>query len=521
MSQTVRAAVRVLMRDWKLTTVFGNPGSTEIAFLTGWPDDFRYVLGLQESTVVAMADAFAQLTGNAAVVSLHSAGGLGHGLGSLVTAHHNRAPLIVIAGQQSRSLLPGDPFLGALDATEFPKPYVKWSYQPARAEDVPAAFARAYLLATQAPRGPVFLSVPADDWDQPATVVQTRPRIADPAPDDEALASVAAALDASERPALVVGAAVDADDAVGVAVGLAEKARAAVWAAPFSARSSFPENHPLFSGFLPPNRAGVAAALTDYDCVVVLGAPAFTYHVVTGDGPPLPPVYVLSDDPQVLARAPGIGVLSPQRKGIARLTELVHDSDRGAPPPRQRPPRLPEPGPGEPLSGAFVYQTLADLLPANALVVEEAPTNRGDMQERLPITVPGKGFLTMSSGVLGYGLPAAVGAALAEPGRPVVAVLGDGGSMYGIQALWTAAQQQTAVVFVILDNGEYAAVRKHAARSGAEKVPGIALGGLDFAALARGMGCAAHEVSTAAGLRTALADALGSGAPTLVHVRLS
>ncbi|WP_236797059.1 benzoylformate decarboxylase [Amycolatopsis sp. GM8] len=521
MAQSVRDAVRTLMRDWKLTTVFGNPGSTEIAFLADWPDDFRYVLGLQEASVVAMADAFAQLTRNAAVVNLHSAGGLGHGLGSLVTAFHNRAPLILIAGQQSRSLLPGDPFLGALDPTEFPKPYVKWSYQPARAEDVPAAFARAYLLATQAPRGPVYLSVPADDWDQPAEVVQTRPRIADPAPDDEALASVAAALDASERPVLVVGAAVDDDDAVEVAVGLAEKLRAAVWAAPFSARSSFPEDHPLFSGFLPPNRAGVAGVLADHDCVVVLGAPAFTYHVVTGSGPELPPVHVLSDDPQLLARANGVGVRSPQRAGIARLTELVQTSERVPPAARQRPPRLPDPSPGEPLSGAFVYQTLADLLPANALVVEEAPTNRPDMQERLPITARGRGFLTMSSGVLGYGLPAAVGAALAEPGRPVVAVLGDGGSMYGIQALWTAARQQTAVVFVILDNGEYGAVRKHAVRNGAEKVPGIELGGLDFRDLARGMGCAAHQISTATELRTTLEAALASSAPTLLHVRLT
>ncbi|MTD56680.1 benzoylformate decarboxylase [Amycolatopsis pithecellobii] len=520
MSQTVRDAVRTLMRTWELTTVFGNPGSTELGFLADWPDDFRYVLGLQESSVVAMADAFAQLSGNAAVVSVHSAGGLGHGLGNLVTAFHNRAPLVVIAGQQSRSLLPGDPFLGALDPTEFPKPYVKWSYQPARAEDVPAAFARAYLLATQAPRGPVFLSVPADDWDQPAQVVQTRPRIADPAPDGNALAVVAAALDASERPALVVGAAVDGDDAVGVAVALAEKTRAAVWAAPFSARSSFPEDHALFSGFLRPNRAGVAAALAGYDCVVVLGAPAFTYHVVTGEGPQLPPVYVLSDDPQLLARAAGVGVLSPQRTGIARLTELVHDTERTAPAPRRRPERLPDPAPGEPLSGAFVYQTIADLLPPNALVVEEAPTNRQDMQEHLPITAPGRGFLTMSSGVLGYGLPAAVGAALAEPGRPVLAVLGDGGSMYGIQALWTAAQQQTSVVFVILDNGEYAAVRKHAVRSGAEKVPGIELGGLDFAELARGMGCAAHRISTAAELRAGLTGALASAAPTVLHVRL-
>lgn len=519
---TVREAVRALMREWKLTTVFGNPGSTELAFLADWPDDFRYVLGLQESGVVAMADAYAQLTGNAALVNLHSSGGVGHGLGNVVTAFHNRAPVIVLAGQQSRSLLPGDPFLGALEPAEFPKPYVKWSHQPARAEDVPAAFARAYLLATQPPCGPVFLSVPADDWNRPVAPIQARPRIASFAPDVDALGEVAAALDASERPVLVVGAAVDGDNAVREVVELAEKTQAAVWAAPLSGRSSFPEDHPLFSGFLPPNRAGVSGALARYDCAVVLGAPVFTYHVVSEDGPELPPLYVLSDDPQVLARATkGIGVLTTQRAGIRRLAELVRESDRPAPAPRQLPPRLTDPAPGEPLSGAFVYQTLADLLPANAVVVEEAPTHRRDMQERLPITAPSGGFLTMASGVLGYGLPAAVGAALAEPARPVVAVLGDGGSMYGIQALWTAARQQAAVVFVILDNGEYGAVRKLALLGGAGKVPGIELGGLEFSDLARGMGCAARRVETAADLREGLEAALASTVPTLLHVVLT
>ncbi|HET6503377.1 MAG TPA: benzoylformate decarboxylase [Amycolatopsis sp.] len=516
---TVREAVRTLMREWKLTTVFGNPGSTEVGFLADWPDDFRYVLGLQESSVVAMADAFAQFTGNAAVVNLHSSGGVGHGLGSVVTAFHNRAPLIVIAGQQSRSLLPGDPFLGALEPTEFPRPYVKWSAQPARAEDVPAAFARAYHLATQPPTGPVFLSVPADDWNRPAAPTVAGPRISSFAPDPGALAAVSTALNASAKPAIVVGAAVDADNGVPETVELAEKTRAAVWAAPFSARSSFPENHPQFSGFLQPNRAGVARVLSAYDCVLVLGAPAFTYHVVSAEGPALPPLYVISDDPQILARAPqATGVLATPKKAAGALNRLVrHDPGRAIPEPRKPAAPAAGPEPGQPMSAAFVYRTLAELLPDNALVVEEAPTHRQDMQAQLPITTP-HGFLAMSSGVLGYGVPAAVGAALAEPARPVVAVIGDGSSMYGIQALWTAARQQTAVVFVILINGEYAAVRRHAGLNNAEKVPGIELGGLDFAALARGMGCQARHVEGAEDLRSALTDAFASNVPTVLPV---
>jgi benzoylformate decarboxylase len=520
---TVREVVRELMREWKITTVFGNPGTTEVPFLADWPDDFHYVLGLHESAVLAMADGYAQFTGRPAVVSLHSAGGLGHALGSMVTAHQNRAPLIVIAGQQARSMLPYDPFLSAIDAADFPKPYVKWGYQPAQAADVPAAFARAYQLATQAPAGPTFLSIPSDDWLQPAKPLPAKPRVSGFRPDADAIAEVAAALDASSRPAIVVGAAVDGDNAVPDAVRLAEKTCAAVWSAPFSARSSFPEDHPLFAGFLKPSQRAVYEVLAQYDLVVVLGAPAFTYHVPSqGDLPEPPPLYLISDDPQVLSRAPhATGVVSTARAAITALTELVSaEHDRKAPAPRRRPARPAAPAAGELMTGAFVYDALAGLLPKDTLVVEEAPSLRPDIQNHLPITALGGGFLTMASGVLGYGLPAAVGAAMAQPGRPVVAVLGDGSSMYGIQALWTAAQQQTPVVFVILDNAEYGAVREHAAVSGNGKVPGSELGGIDFSGLARGMGCDATLVERPDELEPAIRKALSSPTPTLVHVRI-
>src|SRR5262249_39683625 len=143
----------------------GNPGSTELAFFKHWPDDFRYILGLQEASVVAMADGYAQATHHAALVNLHSAVGVGHALGSIVTAFHNHTPLVITAGQQARTLLPFEPLLFARDAAAFPKPYVKWSCEPAQAQDVPAALARAYSLAMQPPRGPTFVSVPADDWE--------------------------------------------------------------------------------------------------------------------------------------------------------------------------------------------------------------------------------------------------------------------------------------------------------------------------------------------------------------------
>ena len=157
-----------------MTTVFGNPGSTELPMFRDFPDDFRYALALQESVAVGMADGFAQATRNAALVSLHSAAGLGHALGNVFTAYRNQTPLVIVAGQQARSILPFEPFLYAKEATEFPKPYVKWSCEPARAEDVPAAIARAYYVAMQTPCGPTFVSVPVDDWDRPCEPITPR-----------------------------------------------------------------------------------------------------------------------------------------------------------------------------------------------------------------------------------------------------------------------------------------------------------------------------------------------------------
>src|SRR3954466_7562490 len=164
--KTVRDVTIELLRSLGMTRIFGNPGSTELPMFRNFPADFDYVLGLQEATVLAMADGHAQATRNAALVNLHSSAGVGHALGNLFTAYKNQAPLVVTAGQQARSILPYEPFLFASEAAQFPKPYVKWSCEPARAEDVPAAIARAYYVAMQAPRGPTFVSIPVDDWDR-------------------------------------------------------------------------------------------------------------------------------------------------------------------------------------------------------------------------------------------------------------------------------------------------------------------------------------------------------------------
>ncbi len=208
-SLTVKDATLNLLRAFGIQKVFGNPGSTELPFLSDWPDDIDYVLGLQEASVIGMADGYAQATRNAGFVNLHSAAGVGNALGNIYTAHRNQTPLVITAGQQARSILPLQAFLYAERAAEFPRPYVKFSVEPARAEDVPAAIARAYYVAMQPPCGPTFVSVPIDDWTHQTQPVEAREISRELGPEPEAMKALAAALSLSKRPALVVGPGVD------------------------------------------------------------------------------------------------------------------------------------------------------------------------------------------------------------------------------------------------------------------------------------------------------------------------
>ena len=517
-SSTVREVTRDLLRSLGLTTIFGNPGTTEIGFLRDFPNDFRYVLGLQESVAVAMADGYAHASGRAVLVNLHSAGGVGHGLGHVFTAYRNNTPMIVLAGQQVRSLMPAEPFLGAMDATLFPRPYVKWAIEPARPQDVPGAIAHANRVATQPPFGPVFVSVPADDWDAPCDPLPERPPVPGFGPDPDAIAGLVAALDAARRPALVVGPGVDAEGAIPDVVELAERVRASVWASPMAWRSSFPEDHPQFLGFLPPEQRGTTEALQGHDLVVVLGAPAFLYHVFRGASDlRLPPLYLVSDDEQVLARArEGVGIRSGVRAAVRAVAGLVAEPDRPVPAGRTRRPRPPE---TTPIAVDWVFSMLADELPADVLLVEEIPSHLLVRREYLPVRATRAGLLSTGGGALGYGLPAAVGAAIGAPDRKVVAVLGDGSSMYSIQGLWTAAREHLPVTFVILDNSLYAAVDILAGPENG-KMPGVELGGIDFVALAASMGVATHRVTRPHELKPAITDALADDRPTLVHVKV-
>lgn len=518
-SVTVREAVFHLLRSFGMTTIFGNPGSTELKFFRDWPADFHYVLGLQESCVVAMADGYAQASRNAAFVNLHSAAGVGHALGSVFTAYRNQTPLVITAGQQTRAMFPTEPYLYASEAAEFPKPYVKWSVEPACAQDVPAAIARACYTAMQKPCGPVFVSVPEDDWDAQTELVEPRQVSREFAPEPAALARLTQALAAARSPAIVVGAAVDQDGAWEEVIRLAERLEAPVWASPMSGRCSFPEDHRLFAGFLLPLRQPLADRLAGHDALLVLGAPVFTYHVHTGGHfvAPGTQLFQLTDDPDHAARSPvGESILCTLRLGLSELLDRV--AAGGRVPAAGRKPVSP-PAPSDPPTGEYLMHAISRLMPRDAVIVEEAPTHRNALHDYLPVVTSG-GFYAGASGGLGWALPAAVGVAMAQPSRKVIGVLGDGSSLYSIQALWTAVRHRLPIAFVIFNNAGYAALKSFGGMLKIPHAPGHDLPGVDFVSVAEGFGCRAVRVERASALEAALREAFSSTETWLVDVRL-
>jgi len=515
---TVREATVRLMRNLEMTTIFGNPGSTELAFLDDLPPDIRYVLALQEASAVGMADGYAQATGRAAFVNVHCAAGLGNALGSIFTAFKNQTPLVITAGQQVRSMLPLDPYLGATRPTEFPRPYVKWACEPARAEDVPTAIEQGYSVAMQHPRGPVFISIPCDDWIAMTVPVTPRKLVWEFGPDQELLSQLGEAINQSVLPAFVLGPAVDREGAYDLGVALAERANAPVWESPVSSRGSFPETHRLFAGFLPAVPEKLSEILEQYDLIVVVGAPVFTFHVpgkcaVLTSGVP---IYQITDDPLCAAQsAKATTVLGTMKPSLTALIELIKPGARTSQPAVR--PHAPPVSGSSPIKIEFVMHTLAQVIPEEAVIVEEAASHRPAMQRYLPIRQSG-GFYTMASGGLGYGLPAAVGVALGQS-RRVVCLMGDGGMMYSVQALWTAVQHKVPLTVIVLRNGGYGAMKSFARQLKSKgPPPGVELPGLDFEALAAGFGFKSVRAGQADILAETLKRAFDEDGPILVEI---
>ena len=511
---TVREAAFRIFEHFGVDRLFGNPGSTELPMLKAMPEGFPYVLGLNEAVVVGMADGFARSSGRPALVNLHSSAGTGHSLGNLFTAFRNNAPIVVTAGQQARSILPHDPFLFAERATEFPRPYVKWALEPARAEDVPLALARAFITALTPPMGPCFVSIPVDDWDRTCEMPLLPELSLRTMPDLAGIERLALMLSNAANPALVLGTGVANCGGWDAAIALAEKIGASVWAAPYAARETFPETHPQFAGFLPAWRDQIRKLLAPHDAILVAGAPVFTYHV-EGEGPHWPPeaeLGALSEDPQHIAALPGgLGVVGDVGGGLAALAEIS-----GAGSFAGTSHKLIDPPAG--MTAAFVLKRIAALRPDNAVVVEEAPTARGPEHDTLPIIREG-GFYSCASGGLGYSLPAAVGVAMGQEDK-VLAILGDGAAMYAIQGLFSAREEGSNASFLILNNSAYAALTGFAGEFGMNSVPGCDLTGIDFVQLAEAQGVPARLVDQVADLDEALEWSFAQTGPTLLEIRI-
>jgi len=521
---TVREAAFDLFRAHGMTTMFGNPGSTELPMLADFPGDFRYVLGLQEAVVVGMADGFAQASGKTTVVNLHTAPGVGNAMGAIFNAQANHSPLLITAGQQARAQITLQANLTNRDATRMPHPLVKWSYEPPRAEDVPLALAHGAHLAGLAPRGPVFVSLPMDDWYAEVDEADARAAIerqvtgratADP----EAVRALAERLDAAQNPVLVAGPDIDAAGAWETAIALAERQRLPVWASPATGgvRLGFPENHPNFRGVLPPAIGPVGQTLEGHDLILVAGSSVFPYYPHI-PGPLLPEgarLVAITSDPDEAVRAPmGDAIVADVALTLAALLEQVPESSRPAPEPNPGPQEIPA---EDPLNASTVHTALAEALPEDAIVVLESPSSTLALRNQLRISRPGSYYFSAGGG-LGFGLAASVGVQLAQPDRPVVCVLGEGSAQYAITAFWSAVAYQAPVTFLVLRNEEYAILKWFAEVEQVNAAPGLDLPKLDVASVAEGYGVKAHRAKDRDEVAGALSTALASSQPELVEV---
>jgi benzoylformate decarboxylase len=304
-------------------------------------------------------------------------------------------------------------------------------------------------------------------------------------------------------------------------VALAERHQARVWTSPHAARASFPQTHRLFAGFLPPARGGIRQALAGHDLILVIGAPVFTYHV-EGEGPHVPEdvtLFQITEDPVAASWSPaGNTVVSSVRLALRDILDRSHAPKRKAPALRPLQPVLP---PNDPMSAAFVMQTLAAERPADSIIVEESPTARQPMQAYLPFDRPDS-FYTMASGGLGFSLGAAIGIALAERDKRIIALIGDGSAMYAIQGLWSAAQNRLPIIFIILNNKRYAALEEFKDHFEMDRVVGTQLPDIDFVTIAKGQGVPGRRVEHAKDLAPAIRDALKHNqAPILLEVAIA
>jgi benzoylformate decarboxylase len=542
---TGRTAFLRLLVDEGVTHLFGNPGTTELPIMEVVPDfpQLRYVLGLHESVVVAMADGFARASHRLTAANVHVAPGLGNAMGALYNAQFSGSPILLTAGQQEQGHGLAEPLLYA-PLVPVAAPVVKWAVEATRAADLPLILRRAAKVALTPPTGPVFLSLPGDVLEQQAEMeLGARTRVdARVRPSDEALAELARRLLAAKHPVIVAGQELATHDAFAEAAELADLLGAGVFQQSVPYAAQFPSAHRAYLGALTRVQKAVRAALEPFDLLLCLGADLLRMSVYSPLDPvpeSLPVVHVSERDWELgKNHATELAICANVKETLRALLPLVRAA-RDAPAAERRLAALAprnwsaqrdqarfaamEVAEDKPIDPRYLMLRIAESLPRDAVVVEEALTSSLTLPAVLEHRDP-QGYYGLASGGLGFALPGAVGVSLALPGRPVCAVVGDGSAMYGIQALWTAAHLQLPITYVITHNRGYRILKERlVSMRKTDRFVGMDIRDpvIDYCALAGSMGIPARRVAEPAEVAPALREGLASGGPRLIEVMVA
>lgn len=539
-----RNAFLQLLADEGVTHLFGNPGTTELPIMEALPGfpQLRFVLGLQESVVMGMADGFARASGRIAAANVHVAPGLGNAMGALFNAKFSNAPVILTAGQQEQGHGLLEPLLYD-PLVPIAQPLVKWAVEATRVEDLPRIVRRAAKVALTPPTGPVFISLPGDVLDAQADLQLGSPvRVAsDTRPSDETLARLASMLLSARAPVILAGQELASRDAFAEAGELAQLLGAAVYASPIPYSMQFPTAHPAFLGSLTRSQKQVRAALEPYDLLICLGADLLRMSVYSPVDP-LPdglPVVHVSERPWELGKnyRTDLAVQADVRQTLRALLPLVkagrtpqHASEAAqrlaSLAPRnwaaQRAKAADEAlraASTRPIDARLLMLRVSEDVPRDGVVVEEALTSSTSLPGFLSLA-DRQAFFGLASGGLGFAMPGAVGVALALPGRRVTAVVGDGSAMYGIQALWTAAHLKLPITYLITNNRSYRILKERLVSMRAtDRFVGMDMRepAIDYCGLAQSMGVPARRVTDPADIVPALREAARREGPGLIE----
>ncbi|MDZ4779677.1 MAG: thiamine pyrophosphate-binding protein [Planctomycetia bacterium] len=535
--------------------IFGNPGTTELPLNDALVADRRiqYILGLQEVPVMGMADGYAMASGQLGVVNLHISCGLGNAMGMLYNAHREGTPLLVTAGQQDRRLRFEEPILTS-DMVSVARPWTKWSAEVDRVEDLPSALRRAIQVALTPPTGPVFLSIPIDVQREEAELDVTVPARLDARvrPPLEALRRAAEVLAAAKCPGILAGSRVVERSATQELVAIAERlgAPAISESGTTHGRLGFPADHPLYGQCLPLWSPEVRERLAEFDVLLVCGMDLlrqYVYHEPSRAIPEHIRLIHLDEDPwQIGKNYPvDVGLLGDTKSGLAELDALLasamNESQVAQAQSRRRSReekhaaqrlKLKAEFDGQldarPLTPLAMMGSIARVLPENVAVVEEAVTTTNTYLERLGAHRNTTGYFAHRGWALGWGLGCAIGAKLAWPERPVLAILGEGAAMYGIQGLWSAAHHRIPVTFVIANNAQYQILKVGArglqlphALAGKYESLEITEPEIDLVSLAKSLGVDAERITEPDQLSAALEKSWHSDRPRLIDVPIT